>query len=131
MDRRRRSFQVEIATIESHHLVNARDAELMKGCAVVLPNIDRLSVFLCDQHAHQIRSLAHREIFSGGYIFATVILAVPLRYQGVRADCELVQFGFLMQNAHEFPIPIVNTQADCAFERRRYEVDACVSRRRR
>src|SRR5204862_6768301 len=62
MDRRRRSFQVEIATIESHHLVNARDAELMKGCAVVQPNIDRrLSAFLCDQHEHQIRSLALRE----------------------------------------------------------------------
>ena len=120
----------------------------MKGCAVVQPNIDRLSALLCDQHAHQIRSLAHREqrqvidrfqvasvpiesnteidnrlfiagqrirqefhfdadsrvifrrrscglaeifdsqvadevtarvIFSGRYIFATVILAVPLR----------------------------------------------------
>ena len=39
-DRRYRSFQFELAAIESHHLVHIRDAELVKTGAVGLPDID-------------------------------------------------------------------------------------------
>jgi hypothetical protein len=69
-------------------------------------------------------------IFSSGQIFVIVIFPVPLRHQRIRADCELVQFGLLMQNAHERSIPIVNAEADRAFQRRRKEADANTSRGR-
>lgn len=69
-------------------------------------------------------------IFSSGQVFVIVIFAVPLRHQRIRADCELVQFGLLMQNAYKRSIPIVNAEADRAFQRRRKEADAHTSRRR-
>src|SRR4029450_9334508 len=51
----RASFQFKLSTIESHHLVNIRDAKLMHTRSVILPNIDGVLTFGRDPSARHIR----------------------------------------------------------------------------
>src|SRR4030095_9877791 len=70
-------------------------------------------------HLEMANKVTARVIFPGGQIFALVLLAIPLCYERVCADCELIQFSFLMQNAHQLPISIVNTEGDRSLKWRR------------
>ena len=60
-DRRCRSFQLKLSAIERHHLVNIRDAELMRFSAVILPNINTVFTFLRNPCVRNIRCLADFE----------------------------------------------------------------------
>ena len=49
-DRRCCSLELNLSAIERHHLVNIRDAELMRFSAVILPNINTVFTFLRNQY---------------------------------------------------------------------------------
>ena len=55
------SLQFKFPAIEGHHLVNIRDAKLMHGRAVILPNIDRVVTFDRDSCARHIWCLTDSE----------------------------------------------------------------------
>jgi hypothetical protein len=65
-----------------------------------------------------------RMVFSGRQIFAVVVLPVPLCHERIGANREFIEFGFLVQNAYELSIRIVNAQTDCSLQWRRQKTDA-------
>ena len=64
-----------------------------------------------------------RVIFPGRHSFAGVILPVPGRAERVAPDFKFHQIGFAPQHAYEFPVRVINPEADLALERRRDETD--------
>ena len=74
------------------------------------------------------RQLANREaargVSSSGRGFAGVVLAIPVRDEAVQPDEEILFRRLPREHADEFPLLVVDAQAEHAGHRRRHESDA-------